>query len=207
MPTNDVFRLLDWKAPSRSEGLTHWSDKDLAKNILAGEHDACVELVRSYHAPIYRLLAYLCRDTHTAEDLVQETFAAAWAKIGTYNGSSSLCSWLHRIAYRKFIDAYRRKNRNMARGANWGIGGAESQYPNPQEEASDRDESEQLRRAVDGLKPAERSIVVLHYFQGLSYQEVAEVTGEPAGTVRWRARCALENLRQELKGKVKHGSG
>jgi RNA polymerase sigma-70 factor, ECF subfamily len=186
--------------------VTHWSDKALAERILAGDREACVELIRSHHAPIYRLLTHLCRDAHGAEDLAQETFAAAWAKIGTFNGSSSLGTWLHQIAYRKFIDASRRKARSAVGGPSEEIRQVASASTGPSDEASASEESERLRRAVDGLKPSERDVIVLRYFQDLSYQEAAEVTGEPAGTVRWRVRCALENLRRGLKGKEKHGS-
>jgi RNA polymerase sigma-70 factor (ECF subfamily) len=182
--------------------LIHWSDKTLAKKILAGDREACVELIRSYHAPIYRLLAHLCRDVHCAEDLTQETFATAWVKLGTFTGSSSLGTWLHQIAYRKFIDAYRRKTRAVVGGPDKEIHQVESKKTDPRDAALASEESEQLRQAVDGLKPAERSVIVLRYFQGLSYQEVAEVTGEPAGTVRWRSRCALEHLRRWLKTTV-----
>jgi RNA polymerase sigma-70 factor (ECF subfamily) len=181
--------------------VTHRSDKALIKRILAGDHEACVELIAQYHAPIYRLLGHLCRDTHLAEDLTQETFLAAWAKIGTFNAASSLNTWLHTIAYRKFIDAHRRRERSVPTHSDASIDRAQSNHPSPYERALANEASRRLYRALDHLKSAERDVVVLHYLQGLSYEEVAGVLAEPTGTVKWRTREAIDRLRAALEVK------
>jgi RNA polymerase sigma-70 factor, ECF subfamily len=177
-------------------------DNLLVNRILAGNHEACVELIRQYHAPIYRLLVHLSRDAHLAEDLAQETFAAAWAKIGSFNRASSLNTWLHTIAYRKFIDAHRRHERTVATRADDSIHQAESNTPTPYECALASEENLRLYRALDHLKPADRDIVVLHYLQGLSYEEMGAVFDSPTGTLKWRTRQALDNLRSILEGKL-----
>ncbi len=182
--------------------MTKRSDNALIKRILAGNHEACVELVRLYHAPIYRLLVHLCRDAHLAEDLTQETFVAAWAACSKFKGSSSLSTWLHSIAYRKFIDMHRRGTRNVATGPDGGLEHVKSGDPAPYEAAFANDQSRRLYRALENLKPAERDVVVLHYLQGLSYEEMASVLQRPSGTVKWRTREALENLRIALEGKI-----
>ena len=73
----------------------------------AGHPEACAERVRGHYQAVYRLLVHLTRDVHQAEDLTQETFAAAWERIATFEGRATLATWLHRIAYTKFIDARR----------------------------------------------------------------------------------------------------
>ena len=90
-----------------------WSEKRLAQRIAKGEEEACAELIRSHYEAIFRFLCYLCNEVHYAEDITQETFVAAWSKIGNYNAASSLGTWLHSIAYRKFLD-WKRKNRDSA---------------------------------------------------------------------------------------------
>ena len=181
--------------------MTQRSEKALVKRILAGDHEACVELIGRFHAPIYRLLAHLCRDAHLAEDLTQETFLAAWAKIGGFNVASSLNTWLHTIAYRKFIDAHRRHERTVTTKGDASIDRAQSKTPDPYESALASDENRRLYRALDRLKPAERDVVVLHYLQGLSYEDMAAVVEQPTGTVKWRTRQALEHLRTALESK------
>jgi RNA polymerase sigma-70 factor (ECF subfamily) len=179
--------------------VTHRSDNALVKRILAGNHEACVELIRQYHAPIYRLLVHLCRDAHLAEDLAQEAFLAAWAKIGSFNASSSLSTWLHRIAYRKFIDAHRRSERAVTTRTDAAIDQVQSNAQNPYDSALAIEQTQRLYRALDRLKPAERDVLVLHYLQSLSYQDLAVVLEQPTGTVKWRVRQALENLRSVLE--------
>jgi RNA polymerase sigma-70 factor (ECF subfamily) len=84
------------------------SEKALHTRMLARDPEAA-EVIRACHAQIFRLLYQLCRDHHIAEDLTQETFAAAWASVSDYQGGSSMSTWLHRIAYCKFLDLYRRR--------------------------------------------------------------------------------------------------
>lgn len=187
--------------------VNHWSDRTLITSILAGNREASGQLIHRHYTPIYQLLAHLCRDVHEAEDLTQETFAAAWANIAAFGGFSSLKTWLHQIAYRKFVDACRRKDRTVAREPDVEIYQLSSQEASPQDEAIANDEFRLLQRAIGFLKPAEKSVIVLRYLQGLSYHEVAEVTGEPLGTIRWRTSCALERLRHLLNGKNEHERG
>jgi len=181
--------------------VTQRSEKALVKRILAGDDEACVELIERFHAPIYQLLAHLCRDAHLAEDLTQETFVTAWKKIGGFNAASSLNTWLHTIAYRKFIDAHRRHERTVSTKGDAPIARARVKTPDPYESALASDENRQLYRALDRLKPAERDVVVLHYLQGLSYEDIAAVVEQPIGTLKWRARQALGYLRTGLESK------
>src|SRR5262249_10318749 len=86
-------------------------DQRLVNNLRAGHPEACAELVRGHYQAVYRFLVHLTRDVHWAEDLTQETFAAAWERLATFQGRATLATWLHRIAYTKFIDAQRAERR------------------------------------------------------------------------------------------------
>lgn len=174
-----------------------WMDKRLAKRIVAGDREACETFVRRHYAPVYRLLVRLCRDASLAEDMSQETFAAAWSNIDTYAGASSLATWLHRIAYRKFLDWRRARSWPTADGD---IHEVVCRGASPIEAAMLEEESRVLRQALGRLPTAERDVLVLHYMQGLSYREMARVLDEPLGTVKWRTSRALNNLRDQLKG-------
>jgi RNA polymerase sigma-70 factor, ECF subfamily len=168
----------------------------LVSDLRAGRPEACAELVRAHYQAVYRFLAHLCRDAHRAEDLTQETFAAAWEKIATFQGRSSLATWLHRIAYTKFLDARRAERR--AAGAFERRTGPAAPPAGPLDVAAADDEARRLYRALDELDAPERALLVLHYLQGLSYREMAAVLGEPTGTVKWRTAEALSRLRALL---------
>ena len=169
------------------------SEMLLARRIQRGDREACAQLVRAHHAAVYRFLFHLCRDGHAAEDLTQETFTAAWQKIGGYVGLASMSTWLHRIAYRKFLDWDRRPAFRPATGSAGGHarrGGA-----SPLDAVLADEWSRRLYQAVQRLDAADRDVVVLHYFQGLSYRQMAAVVGQPVGTVKWRLSAALGQLR------------
>jgi RNA polymerase sigma-70 factor (ECF subfamily) len=169
----------------------------LIERARSGDADACASLVRAHYRAVYRLLAHLTRDAHAAEDLCQETFAAAWANLGTFTGGSSLATWLHRIAYRRFLDSVRAARQGRA---------PPDGEPREQSEAADPlagivadEQARALYAALDRLDAPDRQVLAMHYLAGLSYRQIAEVTGEPAGTVKWRTSAALTRLRTILE--------
>jgi RNA polymerase sigma-70 factor (ECF subfamily) len=168
-------------------------DQRLLRDLRAGRADACAEVVRANYQAVYRFLVHLTRDAHQAEDLTQETFAAAWEKRATFRGHSTVATWLHRIAYTKFIDAQRHQRRTV--GALERLGNPTAASPDPLDAAAADDEARRLYQALHRLSAAERTVLVLHYLQGLSYREMAAVLDEPAGTVKWRTAEALNRLR------------
>ena len=167
--------------------------------LRAGHPDACAELVRTNYQTVYRFLAHLTRNVHEAEDLTQETFAAAWQRLGSFEGRAKPATWLHRIAYTKFIDA-RRTQRRAAEVLDRCQSRDDS--PNPHEIASACDEVRRLYDALEELDVMDRAPLVLHYLQGLSYSEMAAVLDEPVGTVKWRTSEALNRLRALLHEEV-----
>ncbi len=175
-------------------------DQRLIKSLPAGRSDAYSELVSGHYQTVYRFLAHLTRDVHRAEDLTQETFATAWERIATFQGRSTLATWLHGIAYTKFIDSQRADRRDATfreRIANTSYSSAD-----PFESAIASDESRRLYAALNELDEAHRVLMVLHYLQGLSYREMALVLDEPSGTVKWRTSAALNRLRIMLVDEV-----
>jgi RNA polymerase sigma-70 factor (ECF subfamily) len=180
--------------------VTEPDDQRLLQNLRAGCPEACAEVVRAHYQAVYRFLVHLTRDVHEAEDLTQDTFAAAWEKIGSFQGRSSLATWLHRIAYTRFIDAQRARQRTagmLERLSNPVVAPAD-----PLDTAMAGDEAQRLNRALHNLDDPQRVLLVLHYLQGLSYREMAGVLDEPAGTVKWRTSEALTTLRALLGDEV-----
>jgi len=148
-------------------------------------------------------MAYLTRDTGLAEELTQETFASAWASIDRFKGRASIGTWLHKIAYRKFIDSTRRLQRNAALMA--GLKEEKNharQTSNPLHRLTADEHSRLLYEAISRLKSSEYIVVLLHYIQGLSFRQVAKVLDRPVGTVKWQTSQALKRLKAYLTGRV-----
>ena len=180
--------------------MTEPDDQRQMSNLRAGRSESCAELIRAHYQTVYRFLVRLTRDIHQAEDLTQETFAAAWEKSATFQGRATLAAWLHRIAYTKFIDAQRAERRAgemLERLTSTAVSSTD-----PLDIVMADDEAERLYRALHGLDAPERTLLVLHYLQGLSYREMAAVVDEPTGTVKWRTAEALHRLRALLSDKV-----
>ncbi len=179
------------------------AERALAQRIRQGDADAVRTFVRAHYERVYRYLAHLCRDVPTAEDLTQETFTSAWRAIGRFGGTSSLATWLHRIARNAFLDHCRRRRRRPP------VAPGDVERPDGRDPLAELLADEQRRRlhaAVEALAAAERESIVLHYFQGLSYRQMAEVLDEPVGTVKWRTGRALKQLNAILTGESDHAN-
>ncbi len=173
------------------------------KDLRKGRRRAYEEVVLQHYRSIYRFMAYLTRDTSLAEELTQETFASAWANIDSFRSRASLGTWLHRIAYRKFIDSTRRIQRDATL-----VNRLESQNEvaaeasDPLQQLTADENNRLLYEAMRRLKSPDYMVIVLHYIQGLSFREVAKVLDKPTGTVKWQTSRALKNLKSHLTGRV-----
>ena len=178
-------------------------ERRLLKAIRSGSREACAEVVRRHYGPIYGFLLHLSAQANTAEDLTQETFATAWKAIGSFRGRSSFATWLHRIAYGKFIDFKRRDKRGQAvmeQLADRQSSSTALRSPLAQALANER--GRYVYEAVGKLDEADREVIVLHYFQSLSFSQMATVLDEPLGTVKWRTSRALGKLKISLDGRI-----
>jgi len=149
-------------------------------------------------------MAYLTGDTTLAEDLTQETFASAWARIDRFEAKASIKTWLHRIAYNKFIDSKRTSTRRAALlAARNPIGSDSDRTSSPAEESIKDEHTRILYQALDKLQLPDYIVIVLHYIGGLSFREMAVILDKPVGTVKWRTSRALNELGSTLNGRIK----
>ncbi len=184
----------------RSAARVEPDERRLLEAARAGDREACADLIRRHYRGVYAFLARAAGDAHLAEDLTQETFAAAWTAIGGFEGRSAVSTWLYRIAYAKLVDAKRRERRDEAAMAR--VAPATDERPRAYAAAVEGERAAAVEAALGRLGPDDRSVIALHYFQGLSLGDMAEVLGEPVGTVKWRTSRALAALKVLLDGKV-----
>jgi RNA polymerase sigma-70 factor, ECF subfamily len=179
--------------------LSRRTEKSLVQRILSGDQSACGEFVVSYHKSVYRALLHLCGDSHAAEDLTQDTFAAAWSNISGFNGRSKLATWLHRIAYFRFVSWNRRRQSDLSLQNQLKAQAFPPRVNGPPDLLVQDEQSRVLWNAVGRLDQAGREVIVLHYLQGLSFRQMAEVLNQPTGTVKWRTNQALGQLKTSLE--------
>jgi len=168
--------------------------QQLSERARAGDRDAAAELVALFYERIYAGLRRLCGNDADAADLTQRTFAKAWAALHSFQGRSLFSTWLHGIAHHVYVDWRRERNPAGFQTDEWWENCA-ADGPGPSEDAVERDLAHQLYALVEQLDESARQTVHLHYYQGLSLAETAEVLGIAASTVKYRLREALGILR------------
>jgi RNA polymerase sigma-70 factor (ECF subfamily) len=184
--------------------VTDAGDERLLAEIRSGRREACAALIHAHYQGVYRFLLHLTRDVALAEDLTQDTFATAWEKIGSFAGRSSLRTWLYRIAHSKLVDVRRRSRRGAEIHDQVGRSTASTESPGPLDAIIASDQERHLYEQLQRLEPEDRTVLVLHYLQGLSYRDLAGVVDEPVNTVKWRVREALEQLRALFAEEAHH---
>jgi RNA polymerase sigma-70 factor (ECF subfamily) len=170
----------------------------LVARFMSGDRAACEEVVRRDYAAVYRFLLHLTSDAELAADLTQETFRTAWEKLAQFHGRSTVKSWLHRIAYNKFVDAHRKACREQFARESMQWEAAERHELPAWRAAHARESALRLQELVQQLADDQRAVVALHYFEGFSLQETATIVEQPVGTVKWRISAALRALREVI---------
>jgi RNA polymerase sigma-70 factor (ECF subfamily) len=188
------------------------TDESLLTRLREGERDVFGPLVRRYERELYGYLRRYLGDDDLADDVFQNTFLQVFLKIAQYEPGRPARPWIYAIATNQAIDALRRRGRRADRGADAASAPDEDGEARPLFEllpaadagpADHADRAEQralVRAAVDRLPDLLRQVVLLAYFQGLKYKDVADVLGIPVGTVKSRLHAALAKLTEEWTG-------
>jgi RNA polymerase sigma-70 factor (ECF subfamily) len=184
--------------------------RDLASEDAATRRRALGDLFDRHQTRVYNIAYRVLGSSTDAQDIAQEVFLQIADRIKGFRGDSSLTSWVYRMTVNLAIDARRRKARRAAVGLG-GAAGADGEPLDPSEArpgvagtpvdpeaaALGLEREEQVRRALDRLSPKLKAVVVLRYFENLSYEEVADVLEASIGTVKSRlnrAHAALERI-------------
>jgi RNA polymerase sigma-70 factor (ECF subfamily) len=153
------------------------------------------ELYRRYSGELFGFACHALSDRELAEEVVQDVFARAWRRAGSYNPErASVRTWLYAITRHRIVDARRRASVRPAL-ANRDEPPEEEQLEEPLEQAVLR---WQLTAALGRLTPEHREVIRLAHYGGLTLREIAERKGIPLGTVKSRTSYALRSLRLVL---------
>jgi RNA polymerase sigma-70 factor (ECF subfamily) len=179
-------------------------DESLVTQVARGDSTALEALYDRYASRVLGISMKIVGDQALAEDILQETFWRVWQSAATYQSQlGSFTGWLFRIARNLSIDAYRRRNVRpqpfiTANDSDPIL----DETPDPDTDVAEQAQAiltnRQVRRALASLPVAQRHVIEMAYFYGMTRQEIAEATGEALGTIHTRARLALQKLRGEL---------
>jgi RNA polymerase sigma-70 factor (ECF subfamily) len=184
------------------------SDEELLLRFKAGETEAFGQLVRRYERELYGYLRRYLGDEALAEDVFQNTFLQVYQKLDQYETGRPVRPWLYTIATHQAIDALRRAGRrpvvSLDQERETEINGAkrslldivEARNCDPLDQLEAEERRERVRAGLAELPEHLRSTVMLAYFQGLKYREIADILEIPVGTVKSRLHAALLKLQE-----------
>lgn len=169
------------------------TEEELIAKSKQHDADAYGQIVERYKDALYRHCFALLRDEDAAEDTAQEAFIAAYYKLNSFDSSRRFSTWLFKIATNKALDSLRSRRRVMPMSDE-----TLERLVSPHASPSRQAEHAELTKAITQLAPRYRAVVHLYYFEGMSYDEIAEVMAKPVGSVKGWMNRAKKQLRKEL---------
>lgn len=177
------------------------SDETVAVQISSGKIDLIDILVNRYSDRLFRIILRLVQSQGVAEDILQDTWIKVMRKIHQYDPSRPFISWLTRIAVNGCRDYWRRERRRRVWKQASMInkdGDSKLEETYIQEDLEMRENQAVITWALMKISHKLREVVVLKFFNGMTYEEIAQVLDIPAGTVKSRLHYALSKLREHL---------
>ena len=179
------------------------TDEELVARSMDGDVDSFNQLVLRWERPIYALAYRVIGRDEDARDVAQETFLRAFRALPGFKGQAKFSSWLYRIALNLCRDWIRRKKRTPLVDMPEGVDITElAAEQGPVESIEDLVARQEMSRIVaEGMKllpDEQRTAIVLKEYQGLTFQEIADLLGCPLSTVKTRLYQGLTVLRREL---------
>ena len=183
------------------------SDQKLLNCYLSGDRNAISQLIERHSRRVRDYIQMMVKDGDVADDIFQETFIKAVRVIdeGRYTDNGRFLSWILRIAHNQVIDHFRaqKQNRqlNEAEAGYDVLGTLRLAERTVEDEIVCEQIASDVRRMVELLRDEQREVVMMRYYSGLSFKEIAEQTGVSINTALGRMRYALINLRKMIKEK------
>ncbi|MBN1668222.1 MAG: RNA polymerase sigma factor [Anaerolineales bacterium] len=182
------------------------NESDWLGRAMDGDDEAFGMLVESYQKPVYSLCYRMLGTPTEAEDGAQETFLRAYKSLHRYDPSRSFATWLLSIASHYCIDQLRKR-----RLETFSINDEERAWmeppdpgPNPEATTSQNEQLEAVRKLLDTLAGKDRAAVVMHYWHGLSYEEIAENLSLTVSAVKSRLHRARRTMAEEWQAQEQH---
>src|SRR4051794_4102994 len=185
--------------------MKHLSDQELMRIVQAGDFSPASEIYDRYSGRIYNFALRFLRNAEAAEDATQEVFVKMMKHANQFQGDAKLSTWLFSITANWCRD-YLRKADNKAKETEDVL----ITLPAPAEQSPDRtleqrENEELIKRALQALTPEQREAILLSRYQGLSYAEIAQISGCSEGAVKTRVFRAMEVLKKALTGDARGG--
>jgi len=188
------------------------NDSDLVYSFKSGDHSAFEKIVLKYQDRVYNLCYRFLGDIQEAEDSAQEAFIKVYKALKGFKQKSSFYTWLYRIVINtcknrvKSLEYRRSKSRvsidDDQEKRDHGVSGIIDKNNLPDTNLEQKEKINRIQEAINSLPPDQKTVVILRDIEGLSYDEIADVTKNRLGTVKSKLSRARLGLRNRLEGIV-----
>lgn len=177
------------------------SDFEIIQRTLGGEPEAFNLLIRRWERHIYGLALRMLGQDDDARDICQETFLSAYRNLSKFRGDAKFSSWIYRIALNCCHTRLRgRGNRDLSLDQQLEEQGFEpaTSIEHLNDDLQREQIADMVKRALAGLPPEMRQVIIMKEYQGLKFHEIAEILDIPVSTVKTRVYTGLNQLKQRL---------
>lgn len=182
------------------QSLNSKTDEEIAHMVQLGETELFGILVKRYEIKISRYARKFLFDHDDTKDVVQQVFIKAYINIKSFDASRKFSPWLYRIAHNEFINTIKKKKREPLPFFNFDI---LFPYAVSKEKTDKVLREKELRsminKSLNKLEPKYREPLILHYLEGLSYQDISDILKVPISTIGVRIRRAKQSMEKTLK--------
>ena len=165
-----------------------------------GDRDAFGELVRHHHPGVVNVVYRMCGDVELAEDAAQDAFIQAWLHLPSFRPGTSLRNWIYRIAVNAALDVLRREPKTPL--VDLETLSMPDSIAVPEFVLLEKERAFAVQQAILSLTEANRSVLTLREYGGLSYQEISATLNIPLGTVMSRLNYARDRLKELLASQL-----
>lgn len=171
-------------------------DNMLMEQVKAGQIDKLSLLYKRYSRVLFGYFYHLTHDAASSEDMVQTVFYRLLKYRHTFKGEGKFTTWMYHMARNVRIDAFK-KNRRMQYNESMEPWEKQMEHSASREtEITDEEQTMRVRKALEMLPEDKRELLVLSRYQGMKYQEIAEMVNSSEGAVKVKIHRALKDLKK-----------
>jgi RNA polymerase sigma-70 factor (ECF subfamily) len=193
--------------PSKvTEGeMNHLSDQELMAVVQGGDFSPASEIYDRYSGRIYNFALRFLKNAEAAEDAVQEVFVKMLRHANQFHGDAKLSTWLFSITANWCRDYLRKADNKAKEGEDVLVTLPAPPELSPDRNLEQRENEKRVQNALALLTPEQREAILLSRYQGLSYAEIAQISGCSEGAVKTRVFRAMDTLKKTLAGDARGG--
>ena len=171
-------------------------EAEIVARVLKGDRQAYALLIEEYKSPIYNLAYRMTGNSEDADDLTQETFIRAYQYLWRYDTRRKFFTWLYTLALNLIRGHLRKKNKYNKSSEELSAHLLSDKNPSPETELI---ETQEISVYLLRLEYESRALLIMKYQQGLTFEEIAQITGKSLSAVKMSIYRGLEKLKELLK--------